>query len=569
MYMDIKVAIPDEKGRVFLHPIHNVTYVDYVYDRIYKPEKKYNIPKRTTIGKQCEDDPTMMNPNKNYLKYFPDEDLPEESSNAERSSCLRIGSYLVLKKIMHECKLEDMLVKVFGKDSGLFMNLAMYTIITEGNAGQYYPDYAYSHPLMSDRMTIFSDSSISEFLHSITVDQRIALLNKWNEERDRSERIYISYDSTNKVCQSGDIALAEIGHAKNGDDKPVINYSIAYDRDNRDPLFYEDYPGSIVDVSELQYMLGKAEGYGYKNIGFILDRGYFSRENIRYMDRCNYDFIIMCKGMRKLVSKLVLQVSGTFEEKRSTSIRSYRINGITVKDELFPSDERERYFHIFYSTGKHAAEREQLENRIDRMSRTLKKMEGKSYVPDDNYLHYFKPIYWHEGQPDQIFQSFQENTAVIDREIKLCGYFVIITSAEMTAREAVNLYKSRDASEKLFRGDKAYLGDSTLRVQSTESAEAKILIEFVALIIRNRMYACLKDEVEKSEERDNYMTVPAALRELEKIEMVKQLDDVYRLDHALTKTQKTILKAFQMDAGYIKEHAKQLSIQLSAVALGK
>ena len=146
---------------------------------------------------------------------------------------------------------------------------------------------------------------------------------------------------------------------------------------------------------------------------------------------------------------------------------------------------------------------------------------------------------------------------------------MIITSAEMTAREAVNLYKSRDASEKLFRGDKAYLGDSTLRVQSTESAEAKILIEFVALIIRNRMYACLKDEVEKSEERDNYMTVPAALRELEKIEMVKQLDDVYRLDHALTKTQKTILKAFQMDAGYIKEHAKQLSIQLSAVALGK
>ena len=30
-------------------------------------------------------------------------------------------------------------------------------------------------------------------------------------------------------------------------------------------------------------MLEKAKGYGYKKVGFILDRGYFSRENIEYI----------------------------------------------------------------------------------------------------------------------------------------------------------------------------------------------------------------------------------------------------------------------------------------------
>ena len=45
----------------------------------------------------------------------------------------------------------------------------------------------------------------------------------------------------------------------------------------------------------------------------------------------------------------------------------------------------------------------------------------------------------------------------------------------MSAKEAINLYKSRDASEKL-------------------------------------------------DQKPNYMTVPAAIRELEKIEMVRQLD---------------------------------------------
>ena len=44
----------------------------------------------------------------------------------------------------------------------------------------------------------------------------------------------------------------------------------------------------------------------------------------------------------------------------------------------------------------------------------------------------------------------RERTEVIQEEIDLCGYFVIVTSKQMTAEEALELYKSRDVSEKLF-----------------------------------------------------------------------------------------------------------------------
>lgn len=100
----------------------------------------------------------------------------------------------------------------------------------------------------------------------------------------------------------------EYGHAKEDNGLPVFNYSIDYDCNNREPLFYEGYPGSIVDVSQLQCMLDKAMAYGYKNAGFILDRGYFSRENIKYMDKCGYDFVIMVKGMKALVNDAVKEV---------------------------------------------------------------------------------------------------------------------------------------------------------------------------------------------------------------------------------------------------------------------
>ena len=89
-----------------------------------------------------------------------------------------------------------------------------------------------------------------------------------------------------------------------------------------------------------------------------------------------------------------------------------------------------------------------------------------------------------------------------------------------------------------------------------------MLIAFVALIIRNRMYTKLKDE-EELLEKPNDMNVPASIRELERIEMIRQADGVYRLDHAVTATQKTILKAFGIDMNYVKRKAREISDQLN------
>ena len=116
---------------------------------------------------------------------------------------------------------------------------------------------------------------------------------------------------------------------------PIFNYSIAYDVGNREPLFYETSPGSIVDISQLQLMLNKAAIYGYRNAGFILDRGYFSRENIRYMDHLGYDFVIMVKGRKAFVNEKIREALGSFEEKRQYTIRHYQVNGTTVKTKVF------------------------------------------------------------------------------------------------------------------------------------------------------------------------------------------------------------------------------------------
>ena len=153
----------------------------------------------------------------------------------------------------------------------------------------------------------------------------------------------------------------------------------------------------------------------------------------------------------------------------------------------------------------------------------------------------------------------EEKTAETERQINLCGYFVIVTSDKMTAKEALHIYKSRDFSEKAFRGDKSYLGDKSMRTHSTESTSAKIFIEFVAMIIRNKIYTDLIDEMNRLGKKPNFMTVPAAIKELEKIELTRQTDNVYRLDHAVTAVQKRILKAFGMTDKNIEYRSEWIS----------
>ena len=118
--------------------------------------------------------------------------------------------------------------------------------------------------------------------------------------------------------------------------------------------------------------------------------------------------------------------------------------------------------------------------------------------------------------------------------------------------------KERAKLNSKIRDQKEYL-------ESLKGTHAKIFIEFVALIIRNKIYTCLKDRMQEIQKKKNYMTVPAALKELDKIELIRQMDGVYRLDHAITATQKDILQAFNLTASTVNKEAGVLAKQLNMI----
>lgn len=575
MYLDAHVRVPEIRGKITYRTKGDTTYVEYESDRVYHPEKKYTTVTRKTIGKLIDLENQIMQPNEIFLKFFPDTVLPEEKDRTSRSCALRTGTWIVLRKIISDYKLPEILSTYLpAKDIGLFLDLCAYSITEEDNRAQHYPAYAYSHPLFTEGMKIYSDSRVGDFLQSMDREVSVSFQNDWNQERNHRERIYISYDSTSKRCEAGDLRIVEVGNSKEKEETNIFNYAIAYDTKNREPLFYELYPGSINDISQFECTVDRAKSYGYGRIGFILDRGYFSKDNIYYLEDSGYDFVMMLKGKADLVQQWVLENKESFETSRVCNIPAYQVYGKTIEKRLFATDKKPRYVHLYHSIDLEARERAEVEKKINQLTAFLKSHinQFKEFGPgmetyfelyyDENAKKREKKGEKKQGNAAKKFVFFEEKIAIIELELKLCGYFCIITSEKMTAKEALELYKGRDASEKLFLSDKTFLGNHALRSSTEETAASKIFIEFVALIIRNRMYNYLKDAVKEMPKKPNYMTVPAAIRELDKIEMSRQLDGIYRLDHAVTATQKTILKAFGLTEANVKNRVEEISKRL-------
>lgn len=557
MFLKYKVDIPVVPGKLVRKKRGGHTYIEYEYERIYDPAKQYTYPKRASIGRVDPENPNRMTPNENFLKYFPDADIPEEIDRSERSPYLNIGPYVVLQKLIRDSKLREILGEYMDeKDTGFLLDLACYSIIEENNAGQYYPDYAYDHALFTPDMKLYTDSKVSDFFRKLRPEQSVGFLNSWNKSKNKRQKIYLSYDSTNKNCQAGDIDLLEYGNAKTDASLPIFNYSVACDSANREPLFYELYPGSLNDISQLTCMIDKAHGYGYRNIGFILDRGYFSKGNLEYMEKNGYSFLIMVKGMKDFIREIVIENQGSFENSRGKYIDRYDLYGTTVKSLLYEGDAKKRNIHIYYSDGKAYGEKQEIKQKIRRLKKYLDGCVGKECVAFGPEI--MKYFYLNFEKDGKTLKLAEENTSAVEKELSLAGYFAIVSSENMTAREAIELYKSRDASEKLFRSDKSYLGNKSMRVYSDEALSSKVFIQFIALILRSRIYIALKEKSEKMLKKPNYLTVPAALKELEKIVMIRHLDGVYRLDHAVTATQKTILDAFGLNEGNVRYQAKEI-----------
>lgn len=507
------------------------TYVYLTQSVEYSSKLKCSRPKRIAIGKLNEKG--MLIPNQNYFDlYGKPVELDVPGGRADSISC---GPFVVVDSIARKTQLMDVLESVFPEQWEKILDLATYMMMTENNVMQYFEDYGYHHALFNE--SNFTDSTIGRLFDNMSIKDMDLFIRAW-VKMHADKDIYISYDSTNMNCVAGNLELAEYGHAKDNPDLPQVNMSLGYNQTGNKPLFYSLYPGSIIDNTECEKMVERAKYYECENIGFILDRGYFSKKNIRYFERNGYDYILMTKGNAGFVQEAVEECQAILRNGYTNYIEEHELYGMTLEKDLFGTGKTE-YVHVYYDGIQAEKEKIIINGRYKKMDEIMEeKVQRKTQRKEDvkAYEGYYKVRFDDNG----YLLAYQRKEKKIKEMVNKVGYFVIITSKKMDAAEALSIYRDRDAVEKTFRMEKSYLGFDVFRVHDTEKLESKVFISFVALILRNEIYQALKPMYKKNR-KDN--TVPKVIREYERLGITELSDNKYHVRYSLTSRQKKILGA--------------------------
>lgn len=529
---NITVPMPTE-GVSFKEHSNGRTYVSYNISS-KRISKTYVKHQRKTIG--IKDENTgMLIPNANYYELFKD---VVESFYAP-SSIRDYGNYYLLYRIARDVNLINLLKNVFPKTWNKILTCAMY-ITCEGNTMDYCEDWCEETYTIDN--TYLSSPAISNLHKTISIEDRMKFFKEWTKHIPEHETI--AYDSTSISTYGKNITAAEYGHNKDGESLPQINYGMFYGEKSRLPLFYDIYNGSLLDKDHFESMMKYANTFGIKKVIYVMDRGYFKQNNIKYLYDNQQPFIIGLSLSLKDVKNNLGSLRETIK-KSENSLSVFGTYGITKEIILFGIPIR---LNLYYNFQKAADEIELIDKKISILEDELRK---KLTLEDDSrYKRYFDILI----NDDQTF-TYQRNYEAIDEEKQNAGYFAIASSRlDYTADEILMIYRNKDRLEKVFDDLKNFVDSNRLKVHSDEAVSGKMFITFISLIMKSQIIKNMNKEINQ----DN-MSTKKVLLELKKIKKTT-IHDKDTLMQPLTKKQKDILIKFNITEEEIKESLFQMHI---------
>ena len=510
-----KVPIPPHTVKV---PNGEKIYIQYVV-RAYRDEKGKPNNQRVSIGK-LDPESGLMIPNNRYYELFEGE-MSHPMPSIVRSS----GSYSVFHGLAKEMGMERIVKKVFPDRWESIMSVAQY-MLCEGNVMYYLDDWLEEHITYSHGA--LSSVKMGKLFSSITETDRICFFHEWMKNKPAKE--YLAYDVTSISSYGHGIENLEWGYNRDKEKLPQINFGMYYGEESGLPMYYRIYPGSIPDKAHLKYMVEDNDVISCKKAYFVMDRGFYSQENLTYLVQkgCRFvmalpDHIKYCQTLIDKHREELINRSECYLGANKPYGKGYieEINGIRMK------------IHIYYDPYKAAKESSNLYEELDKLEQELRGME----TPPDRKLHYDKYFYINRGKDGRL--GFRRNTEAINKALSRCGFFLIgETDFKKTTAQILEIYRRRDVIEKSFDNLKNDLDMRRLHVHSDEAAEGKAFIAFLALIVHSRMQSKLQEYMDT-----NKYTFRKILLELDKVKMICAADRPRgcRLLNPPTKLQREIL----------------------------
>ncbi len=470
------------------------TGVTYAYESIsfWDKEKKQSRAKRKCIGKV---DPVTNKivPTRKRNPSTPKEKTGRGPVPITRISRSFYGATYLFDEIVKSIGVADDLKKCFPNRYKQLLSIAYYLILEDKNPLSRFPRWSAIHKHPSGK-PIPSQRS-SEVFASITEEEREHFFRL--QGKRRAEREYWAYDTTSISSYSKCLNQVRYGFNKDHDPLEQINLAMLFGQTSQLPFYYRKIAGHIPDVKTLKKLLVDINFMELNRIKLVMDRGFYSEDNINAMYKSHLKFLIAARSSLKIVKEGIDSQRDSLKNWKHYS-PMYDLYACSIpiqwaysqarpyKGDVLKSTRR-MVLHLYYSAER-ALEREK---KLNRLLHTLQ-MELESGKENPKHEKLYTTYFEVTRTPVRGSTVVAKEEAIAEIK-KNYGYFALLSNDIKDPIEALEIYRNKDLVEKAFGNLKERLNLRRLSVSSERSLDGKLFVEFLALIILSYIKKKMQD----------------------------------------------------------------------------
>ena len=461
--------------------------ITYIYESAsyWDREKKQPRSKRTLIGRLNPTTGEIVPTDGRGKRRAQKEDDPAVRKGpvpVARTNRLFFGATYLLDQIGEVTGLTADLKTCFPNTYKQILSIAYYLVLEDQNPLFRFKKWAaiHRHPFGKD---IPSQRS-TEIFQSVTEEAKMHFFRL--QGKRRAEKEYWAYDSTSISSRSETLRQVKYGKNKDDDQLPQINLALVFGEESKLPFYYRKLAGNVPDVKTIQELLRELDVLGYEKIKLVMDRGYYSAENINALFKKHLKFLCGTSSALSFAKDFIREIGSRKDhyEYYNSNLELYVFTKTIAWDyeqeRPYKGDvvkeERRMYLHLYFNPDKFSDDGKAFNRRLDTLKNEL--LSGHR-VPEHekDYRKYFEI----KETPKKGISLTVKQDAV-DAAHERYGFFVLISNEVKDPVTALSLYRMRDVVEKAFWNVKERLNLRRTMTSSESSLEGKLFVEFVALI---------------------------------------------------------------------------------------
>lgn len=451
------------------------------------------------------------------------------------------GNIFFLETICQKIGLTQVLKSCFPKQYEEILALAFYEL--SENSPFYLFEY-WQQEMHLPKIKILDSENCSSLSESIGTNEvaRLDFLKQWISSVQPVKAAY--YDITSISSYSTNIDYIEWGYNRDKENLPQLNMGVVCNQENGIPLYYNIFPGSIVDVSTLKNNIHFLQAMGLSNILMIMDRGFFSTSNVLKMneDENKVYFIQPLPLSLKKVKEIIVQNDGLIDNADNAFIYEEEVlYSLAVEIEL---GKQNFDGHLFYNEKAKLEQKQHFLSIILQLNQLIKDKSFNKQENADNYIQLTIPAkYQNYFKYNTSTQKIEKDKETINQHFKYLGCYLMISNNQekIDNIQMLTYYRNKDKVEKIFDLAKNEIDGNRLRAHNKYTNDGRLFVRFVTLILMSHLSYVMR-------EKDLFKTfsMKELIADLKKIKHIK-LFETTPIISELSKKQKNIFKAFNID----------------------